>query len=218
MKALVRPKGKNDLAEVFDSQGHVISMIETPYELGILHTFHFTSKLKRMGVITKNLKEDSIDFYMKGAPEVLLEKCSQETIPKSMNKILGNYTCSGYRVLACASKVLDNFKYSDIKSSKLEDLEKDLKFLGLIVMQNKLKPQTTPVIKSLQKAGIKTIMATGDAVLTGISVARECHMINSDVKVYLGEMHENNLMWQVFKSTFKEGDDAEEQKPKQEPP
>ena len=40
-------------------------------------------------------------------------------------------------------------------------MESELNFLGLLVMENMLKPQTTPVIKNLQAAEIRTVMATG---------------------------------------------------------
>eukprot|EP00358_Blepharisma_japonicum_P005572 CAMPEP_0202941738 /NCGR_PEP_ID=MMETSP1395-20130829/1874_1 /ASSEMBLY_ACC=CAM_ASM_000871 /TAXON_ID=5961 /ORGANISM="Blepharisma japonicum, Strain Stock R1072" /LENGTH=60 /DNA_ID=CAMNT_0049637247 /DNA_START=2017 /DNA_END=2199 /DNA_ORIENTATION=- len=60
-------------------------------------------------------------------------------------------------------------------------------------------------------------MATGDAVLTGISVARECAMIDPEVTVYLGEMHGERLLWQIFRSAYHEGD-SEEHELKVEPP
>lgn len=50
-------------------------------------------------------------------------------------------------------------------------MESELTFLGLLVMENKLKPVTTEVIKKLKKAEVTPIMATGDNVLTAISVA-----------------------------------------------
>ena len=56
-------------------------------------------------------------------------------------------------------------------------MESGLDFLGFLIMQNKLKPVTTKVIKELNEANIRTIMATGDNVLTAISVARECNII-----------------------------------------
>lgn len=40
-------------------------------------------------------------------------------------------------------------------------MEVDLDFLGLVILHNTLKPQTIPIIKQLQKANIKCIMATG---------------------------------------------------------
>lgn len=40
-------------------------------------------------------------------------------------------------------------------------MEQDLSLLGLLVMRNLLKPQTAPVIQTLRKTGIRTIMVTG---------------------------------------------------------
>lgn len=58
------------------------------------------------------------------------------------------------------------------------DCEKGLTFLGLLVMENKLKPETIGVIQNLNECKIRTIMATGDNVLTAISVARQCAILN----------------------------------------
>lgn len=40
-------------------------------------------------------------------------------------------------------------------------MEQELSLLGLLVMRNLLKPQTTPVIQTLRKTGIRTVMVTG---------------------------------------------------------
>lgn len=166
--------------------------------LGIFHTFHFTSRLKRMGVITKNLVTYDYTYYTKGAPEVILERCDPESIPKNVSKILRNYTCSGYRLLACAYRSIEPGLLNELKSSSIEDFENNLQFLGLVILQNKLKPQTLNTIQVLHEAGIKTVMATGDAVLTGISVARECCLINPSITVYLGELREDKVYWEIF--------------------
>ena len=42
-------------------------------------------------------------------------------------------------------------------------MECDLTFVGLLVMQNKLKPETTPIITTLQEADIRTVMVTGES-------------------------------------------------------
>ena len=55
-------------------------------------------------------------------------------------------------------------------------------------MQNKLKPVTTSIIQQLNKANIRTIMATGDNMLTAISVGRECNIIDSSAEVFLGDI------------------------------
>lgn len=43
-----------------------------------------------------------------------------------------------------------------------EQVERDLTFLGFLVMENKLKPETTAVIQELKEADIRTIMVTGN--------------------------------------------------------
>ena len=45
--------------------------------------------------------------------------------------------------------------------SSSEQIENDLTFLGLMIMENMLKPETTPVIQELKLANIRTIMVTG---------------------------------------------------------
>lgn len=69
-----------------------------------------------------------------------------------------------------------------------EQYESDLTFLGLLVMENKLKAETSRVIQKLQDCNVRTVMATGDNVLTAISVARQCNIIDPDKETWLGEL------------------------------
>ena len=66
-----------------------------------------------------------------------------------------------------------------------EEMECGLTFLGLVVMENRLKPQTTPVIAVLKSARIRTVMVTGDNVMTALSVARDCDMIGLNERVVM---------------------------------
>ena len=58
----------------------------------------------------------------------------------------------------------------NLNQVKREDLETDLEFLGFLIMENKIKECTKRVITHMNEAKIKTIMATGDNILTAISV------------------------------------------------
>ena len=58
------------------------------------------------------------------------------------------------------------------------EAESGLEFIGFIIFENKLKPVTEAIIKELDDAGIRKVMCTGDNVLTAISVARECALID----------------------------------------
>lgn len=69
-----------------------------------------------------------------------------------------------------------------------DDVESHLCFLGLLIMENKLKPQTPGVIETLQRCRIRTVMATGDNVLTAISVAKQCNILSGQKTVWLGDI------------------------------
>ena len=45
--------------------------------------------------------------------------------------------------------------------SSRDKVETDLTFLGLLILENTLKPETTPVIHQLREADIRTVMVTG---------------------------------------------------------
>lgn len=74
-----------------------------------------------------------------------------------------------------------------------EELECDLVFQGFLVMENHLKPVSESIIKHLNCCKIKTVMATGDNLLTAVNIARQCSIIStSSVVTYLGDMNEAN--------------------------
>ena len=85
---------------------------------------------------------------------------NQDSLPENFSEILLSYTNEGYRVLALAHRTV---KMSFVKAQRVsrEDVECELTFLGLLVLENRLKKETTPVITQLKQANIRTIMVTG---------------------------------------------------------
>ncbi|KAJ3058821.1 hypothetical protein HDU99_006629 [Rhizoclosmatium hyalinum] len=65
-----------------------------------------------------------------------------------------------------------------------EEVECDLHFLGFLVFDNKLKPVTQSVVSTLNAAKIRQVMCTGDNILTAISVARDCGIMERDARVF----------------------------------
>jgi len=169
-----------------DFSERTISHIDT------LRIFHFSSQRQRMGVLVKNNLFENIVFFEKGAPEVVLEKCCD--VPKNAKEHIKEYTRCGYRVLACAMKHLPKMNWDQVKSVTLEEAEEgELNFLGLVVLRNKLKHNTAETLEELHGAGIRTIMATGDAILTGVSVGKEVGMIKNEV--YIGDLKGGKVVW-----------------------
>ena len=71
-----------------------------------------------------------------------------------------------------------------------DQAESRLQFLGFIIFENKLKEATFEVIEELNEAGIRQVMCTGDNVLTAISVARECSLIDRSAHCYIPHFEE----------------------------
>ncbi|CAH0549264.1 unnamed protein product [Brassicogethes aeneus] len=131
------------------------------YEIGILKHFQFSSTLQRMSVITKSTDAEHFDVFCKGSPEMIISLCDNTTVPNDIQTWLQNYTEQGYRVIALATKKLNNLSEIDLNHLPREDVESNLQFLGLIILENKLKPETHDVIKTLKRAGLKIVMITG---------------------------------------------------------
>ncbi|XP_070207558.1 polyamine-transporting ATPase 13A3-like isoform X2 [Littorina saxatilis] len=160
-------------------------------DLGIVRQFPFSSSLQRMSVITRQLGAQNFVLYVKGSPEMVASLSSPDSVPIDFHSVLTSYTQHGYRVIALAQKNLPSkLTYPKIQRLQREQVECDLTFLGLLVMENRLKPETTPVIHQLAEANIRTIMVTGDNMLTALSVARECGMVDRTDKIILVQAFE----------------------------
>ncbi|XP_071841062.1 polyamine-transporting ATPase 13A3-like isoform X2 [Apostichopus japonicus] len=155
-----------------------------PYEIGIVRQFPFSSALQRMSVVTRTLDAKHMEVYVKGSPEMITSLCNSNTVPLDFQHVLQSYTEQGFRVLALAWRQLDpKVSWHHVHKIPRGDLEANLTFLGLLVLQNALKSATTPVIAELHNANIRTVMVTGDNMLTAVSVAQECRMIPTSSRV-----------------------------------
>lgn len=154
-------------------------------ELGIIKQFDFISQLRRMSVIAKSMETDGMQIYLKGAPEIMSDVCRPDSFPTNYEDVLASYTHRGYRVIACAGKSLPNLTWIKAQKMKREEAEKELVFLGFIIFENKLKETTTEALVQLKEARIRSVMCTGDNILTAISVARECQLLGDTSFVFV---------------------------------
>ncbi|EPY85268.1 hypothetical protein CB1_000389010 [Camelus ferus] len=132
---------------------------QVPVEgIAILHQFPFSSALQRMTVIVQEMGGDRLAF-MKGAPERVASFCQPETIPTSFVSELQIYTTQGFRVIGLAYKKLEMDHHTT--ALMRDQVESDLMFLGLLILENRLKEETKPVLEELISARIRTVMITG---------------------------------------------------------
>jgi Ca2+-transporting ATPase len=152
----------------------------------------FTSERKRMTTLHKT-PQNEVVAYVKGAPETILERCSHirengkevKLTQAKVSKVLqANEQLAGnaLRVLAMAYKQLPH------AAEKFEDeaLEKDLVFVGLQGMIDPPREEAIKANKVCQKAGIKTVMITGDHKLTAVAIAKEVGIFKENDLVLTG--------------------------------
>lgn len=146
-------------------------------EIGIVQQYQFSSSLQRMSVIIRVLGSDTYKAYTKGSPEIIFSLSKPETIPKDIMICLKYYTEQGYRVIAMGRTELPENSNKIMKLPR-DAVEQNLEFLGLVIMENRLKIPTIPVIKELRTADIHVLMITGDNIQTAVSVAKECGILS----------------------------------------
>uniref|UniRef100_A0A8C9ZMV8 Polyamine-transporting ATPase 13A3 n=1 Tax=Sander lucioperca TaxID=283035 RepID=A0A8C9ZMV8_SANLU len=161
---------------------------DNSFEIGIVRQFPFSSTLQRMSVVVRRLGEKHMNAFLKGAPEVVASLCKQHTVPQSFPETLESYTRQGFRVIALAHRQLEaKLSWHKVQSLSRDLIETNMEFLGLIIMQNKIKEETAGVLRELRQANIRTLMVTGDNMLTAISVARECGMVRPHETVIIAD-------------------------------
>ena len=154
----------------------------------------FDSKRKMMSVLVKN-RQDNYFVMAKGGCDVLIEKCSgildgDNILPITsankgkIEKISNDMASKGLRVLAFAYKPCKE----EIFSTKSEN---GLIFLGLIGMMDPPRKEAKNAVVTCKKAGIKTVMITGDHKETACAVASKIGIYHEGDKVLTGKELEN---------------------------
>lgn len=150
--AYVRPKDMNLRSNSEDGEtvGSGDGQSDNQYLSAIIRRFEFSSALQRMSVLCRNEFDNKFRVFVKGSPEMISSLCKPATIPSNFNEILENYTKEGYRVIALSHKHMPtSFKYRQSQTVKREEVECDLEFLGLLIMENKLKDVSSEILKTM---------------------------------------------------------------------
>jgi Ca2+-transporting ATPase len=152
----------------------------------------FTSERKRMSTVHSTLEGEQFVF-VKGAPEVVLERCShifekgkeKKLTDAKRKEIMENnekMASDALRVLGMAFKKASK----TLKEFNEETLENNLVFIGLEGMIDPPREEAVEANKKCEGAGIKTVMITGDHKLTAMAVAKEIGMMKENSLVLTG--------------------------------
>jgi sodium/potassium-transporting ATPase subunit alpha len=170
----------------------------------------FDSERKRMTVVQQSAvssqqsgKKTIYTAFTKGALESVLPLCSymltngkkvpmDENLKKKAMDAYHSLTDMGLRVLAFASKEIEESSKLKVQSSKNKDtvLEKDMIFVGLIGLEDPPRPEVPEALEKCHAAGIKVIMITGDGSRTALAIAREIGLVKGTPVVIEGHEFE----------------------------
>ncbi|KAK9828762.1 hypothetical protein WJX72_001965 [[Myrmecia] bisecta] len=141
--------------------------------------FEFSSQLQRSVVVVKAAHGSGHMVHAKGSPEAILRMVDIASVPNNYEGVLDEYTSQGFRVLALATGHLcrDDAWVRSQAQTRIEE-EANLRFVGMLVIANKLQTQAKGTLKLLHnRAQMRTVMVTGDHVVTAISVAMSSGMM-----------------------------------------
>ncbi|KAG5897443.1 hypothetical protein JTB14_002704 [Gonioctena quinquepunctata] len=169
----------------------------------IFHRFYFSSSLKRMSVIAGyNPLGSTETIYIstvKGAPEILKSMFSE--IPRKYDEVYLDLSRRGARVLALGYREIGKLSTQELRDFTREDVEKDLKFAGFVIISCPLKIDSKAVIKELQYSSHRAVMITGDNPLTACHVAKELKFTTKPMLILT--QNEQTFEWQSIDETQK---------------
>ena len=169
----------------FDGEATEVAISNAAMEEGVSKSFlydemkrindiPFDSKRKMMTTIHKY--GNGYRIITKGAPDVLLKRCSNcysggQVVPifskkDDINEQNNQMAEKALRVIAVAYKDVE-------KLPEMQEMEKDLIFCGLIGMIDPPREGVKEAVRTCRRAGIKTVMITGDHLQTAKAIAKE---------------------------------------------
>ncbi len=151
----------------------------------------FNSEMKKMTVICKDSVGDHT-VNMKGAPDVILSKCTKiidgdKTRPitaedkKAIKRKINHMANRALRVIGFAYKNISN---EEIDNEKVEN---DMIFVGLVGMIDPPRPEVKSAIKKCKRAGVRTIMITGDHKKTAKAIGNQIGLLDKNKIIVTGE-------------------------------
>ena len=173
------------------------------YEYELLAVCEFNSTRKRMSTIFR-CPDGKIRCYCKGADTVIMERLSKDNpIVEATLQHLEEYASEGLRTLCLAMREVPEQEFQQwwqiferasttVSGNRAEELDKaaeiiehDLFLLGATAIEDKLQDGVPDTIHTLQTAGIKIWVLTGDRQETAINIGMSCKLISEDMTLLI---------------------------------
>ena len=172
----------------------------------------FTSERKRMAVIGKDSSDNgNLSVYAKGAPDVLLGYCTRIAVGDAVRPMtegdrqeilatVERLSGEAYRTLGEAYRPLGTTSLADIPgiktnaagqvtdiSEQSDVIERDLIWAGMVGIIDPPRTEVRDSVAEAHRAGIRTVMITGDHPLTAARIASDLGIIEKGGKALTGD-------------------------------
>mmetsp|Transcript_136068 Transcript_136068/g.322478 ORF Transcript_136068/g.322478 Transcript_136068/m.322478 type:complete len:1389 (+) Transcript_136068:42-4208(+) len=158
------------------------------HRLEILKRFDFSHSTMTMSAVVKHHPSGEQGIYCKGSFEHILRKCRPSSVPENFVQVAEAHAFAGMYVLGLAARPL---KGGEVVQTRA-DVEKDLTLLGCLLFKNPPRPDTAETILRLRAGDVRSVMITGDAAGTAVSIAKEIKLAAPGLPVLLGDMEKNS--------------------------
>ncbi|MGQ4668577.1 calcium-translocating P-type ATPase, SERCA-type, partial [Metabacillus halosaccharovorans] len=159
----------------------------------VIEEFPFDSSRKMMSVIVRD-KSGNQFVVTKGAPDVLAgvskyilwderQENFNSKYDTKVKQAIESLASQALRTIAVAFKPLK----SNEKINTSFEAERDLVFIGLQGMIDPPRPEVKQAVKECRDAGIKTVMITGDHIITAKAIAQQLNILPQNGKVMEGK-------------------------------
>jgi Ca2+-transporting ATPase len=142
----------------------------------VLRVEPFDSERKRMSRVVRNA-EGEVVSYVKGAPDVLLSRLADRGAAGGLEAVAERWAAEGVRVLLVGRRV---------GVAPGSDPESELEPLGLIGLADPPRDASRESVEEARRAGVRTVMITGDHPLTAVSIARATGIVARSEPVLTG--------------------------------
>jgi phospholipid-transporting ATPase len=173
------------------------------FEYELLAVCEFNSTRKRMSTIFR-CPDGKIRCYCKGADTVIMERLSPENPHvEATLQHLEEYASEGLRTLCLAMREIPDHEFQQwwqifdkaqttVSGNRAEEIDKaaeilehDFYLLGATAIEDRLQDGVPETIHTLQEAGIKVWVLTGDRQETAINIGMSCKLISEDMTLLI---------------------------------
>ncbi|KAJ7608118.1 hypothetical protein DFH06DRAFT_1379188 [Mycena polygramma] len=173
----------------------------------VVQMIPFSSERKAMGIVVKTHR-GKFRLYLKGANKILSKKCEHHVVihkdgagagvatteietalidefaNDNITRTTIMYANQTLRTIALCYKDFDSWPPKDTEHDEqnkvpYEDLARELTLIGIVGIEDPLRPGVLEAVKKCQLAGVTIKMCTGDSVLTARSIAMRCGIFSA---------------------------------------